>query len=287
MENPDDLEIRRPDDVEIRKTASPPNPLPPPPPDLKLWFIAAVFVVLGTVAFFFFKRQEAELPPPRTATAPAAVAPADRPLGTEAAPIVVPPLDETDALVRKLVGELSSHPRVAAWLATNGLLRNFVVAVENISIGRTPARQLRALRPTGPFRVVERGESLRIDPASYERYTPLAGAIQSIDAGGAARLYTTFKPRLEEAYRELGHEESFDRALEDAIVALLAVPALEGDASVAPKGALYAYDDPRLERLTAAQKQLARMGTRNVRIIQAKLREVAIELGIRTDRLPG
>ena len=286
MEDRDDFEIRRPDEVEIRKTASPPDPLPPPRSDLKLWFIAALFVVLGTVAFFFLKRQQAELPPPRTATTPAAVAPTDRPLGTEAAPIVVPPLDETDALVRKLVGELSSHPRVAAWLATNGLLRNVVVVVENISIGRTPARQLRVLRPTGPFRVVERGESLRIDPASYERYTPIAGAIQSIDAGGAARLYTTFKPRLEEAYRELGHEESFDRAFEDAIVALLAVPVLD-DASVAPQGALYAYDDPRVERLTAAQKQLVRMGPRNVRIIQAKLREVAIELGMRTDRLPG
>ena len=113
------------------------------------------------------------MPPPREATATAAVAPTDRPLGADVEPIVLPPLDETDALVRRLLGELSSHPSVAAWLATNGLLRNFVVVVENVSIGRTPARLLRALRPAGPFRVAERGEELIIDPGSYERYAPM------------------------------------------------------------------------------------------------------------------
>ena len=287
IRNADDVEIRRPGDVAIRKTPSPPDPLPPPERSLKLWFIAAALVVLATVAFFFLKREQDQLPPPRTAAAPAEVAPTDRPLGAQAEPIVLPPLDETDALVRKLVGELSSHPRVAAWLAGNDLLRNVAVVVENISVGRTPVRNLRALRPTGPFRVVERGEDLLIDSASYDRYTPIAGAVQSVDASGAARLYTTLKPRLEEAYRELGHEESFDRALERAIVALLQVPVPPAGATVRPKGALYAYEDARFERLTAAQKQLARMGPRNVQIIQAKLRELAIELGMRTDRLPG
>src|SRR5687767_11961943 len=35
--------------------------------------------------------------------------------------IHVPPLDQTDPVVRRLVGMLSAHPRVAAWLATDGL----------------------------------------------------------------------------------------------------------------------------------------------------------------------
>jgi hypothetical protein len=42
----------------------------------------------------------------------------------------------------------------------------------------------------------------------------------------------------------------------------------------------YKYDDPKLEALTLAQKQLLRMGPRNVRLIQAKLREMAPYLGI-------
>lgn len=277
-----------PADYELQKTHPPPGPPPPPDQRLLLWFLtAAMLVALGAAAFFFMRYEQ---PQPRSLvpSPPGAgpVAPSDVSLGVDVPPIELPPLDDTDPLVRQLARALSSHPRVAAWLTTDSLIRNFVVAVENISTGRTPAMHVRALRPTGQFRVAERGEGLIIDPASYERYAPIAAAVQSIDGQGAARLYTTLKPRLEDAYRELGHQESFDRALERAIVALLQVPVLEGNVAMVSKGALYRYEEPQIERLTAAQKQLARMGPRNVRIIQVKLRELGLELGMRAERLP-
>lgn len=121
--------------------------------------------------------------------------------------------------------------------------------------------------------------------ASYDRYNRIADAANSIDPAGAARLYFLLKPRIEEAYRELGSDGSFDRVLERAIVALLRAPVLEGNVRVEPHGAMYRFDDPAVERLTAAQKQLVRMGPRNVRLIQGKLRNVALELGIPPDRL--
>ena len=49
---------------------------------------------------------------------------------------------------------------------------------------------------------------------------------------------------------------------------------------------MYAYDDERLESLTRAQKQLLRMGPRNVRIIKEKLRAIALALGIPSRELP-
>src|ERR671935_754932 len=59
---------------------------------------------------------------------------AARPLPVEPpAAIVLPPLDETDSIVRQLVTELSSHPKVIAWLATDGLIRNFAVVIQNIA----------------------------------------------------------------------------------------------------------------------------------------------------------
>ena len=69
---------------------------------------------------------------------------------------------------------------------------------------------------------------------------------------------------------------SFDRTLERAIVALLDTPAVDASARLKPKGIGYAYTDERLESLTAAQKQLLRMGPRNVRIIKARLRDIAL-----------
>src|SRR5690606_33100927 len=134
-------------------------------------------------------------------------------------------------------------PLVAAWLTTDGLIRNFTVVVENIAAGRTPSGRLRVLKPAAPFAVVEaRGGEVVIDPRSYERYNGIAAAVSSIDAAGAARLYSTLKPRLEEAYRELGGTNSFDSVLETALVRLLETPAVAGEIALVPDGGVYNYN---------------------------------------------
>ena len=157
----------------------------------------------------------------------------------------------------------------------------------NIADGPTPAKHLRVLRPQSTFRTVERNGISYVDPRSYDRYAPIADAIASVDPAAAAKLYATLKPRIEEANRELGSpDQSFDRTLERAIVALLNTPAVDGPVQLPPKGIGYAYADERLESLTAAQKQLLRMGPRNVGIIKAKLRAIALALGIPPTQLP-
>jgi len=198
----------------------------------------------------------------------------------------LPPLNDSDAFAKKSAGGVSAHPRVAAWLATDNVIRNFVVAVDNIASGGTPAARMRALRPAGGFQVRETRGGLFIDPRSFERYGPIADAVDSVDPQTSASLCGTLKPRLVEAYGELGRDGSFDIALERAIVALLRTPAAGPDTRLVPKGGSYAFEDETLETLTPAQKQLARMGPRNVRLIQDKLRQVALAIGIPAERLP-
>ena len=271
MDELSDYELEKSDEESIRPESAQPRRT------RLAWIVAGALVAAGVPAYFWY---------PRTPEAPASTVPtvAYRPLPQAAnagAPIDVPPLDESDELVRRLVSALSSHPRIAAWLATDDLIRNFTVTVENIASGVTPARHLRVLRPAGPFRVVENeGEVLHIDPRSYQRYNGVADAVASIDAAGAATLYSTLEPRIEEAYRELGHDDGFDAALQRAIAALVSTPVADGNVPVVYKGALNAFGNPRLEELTAAQKQLLRMGPRNARLIQEKLREIAAALGI-------
>ena len=125
-----------------------------------------------------------------------------------------------------------------------------------------------------------------MDPRSYERYAPIAAAVDSVDAQAAARLCATLKPRLDEAYGELGREGSFDGALERAIVAMIQTPALDANVRLVPQGASYGFENGALENLTPAQKHLARMGARNVRVIQDKLRQLALAIGIPPERLP-
>ena len=283
------------DEFDIDQTPTPPTP-PPAVRQERRWvlpLLIAVVVLLaaGAAVWFFFSRPRPEqaattapAPKPAAVAAPAGVQPLCASSSDAAS---LPPLNESDAFAKKSAAGLSAHPRVAAWLATNNVIRNFVVAVDNIGSGATPAARLATLRPAGTFRVRESRGELFIDPRSFERYGPLADAVDSVDPQTAATLCGTLKPRLVEAYAELGRDGTFDAALERAIVALLHTPVAGPDTRLVPRGASYAFEDEALEKLTPAQKQLARMGPRNARIIQDKLRQIAIAIGIPSDRLPG
>ena len=277
MADPNDYELLKTDvELDADRTPAP-----------RLWVAAVIGVVIAAlVAYFIYGRQPA--PAPAAVGKPAETEVAVQPLGRDAERITVPPLDESDALVRELVRKITSHPSALAWLATNGLIRNFTVVVGNVADGATPAKQLRVLRPGSAFAIVERNGQRFIDPRSYQRYDAIADAVASIDPPGASRLYATLKPRIGEAYAQLGQPaDSFDSALERAIVALLQTPVVDGPVRVESKGGTgYRYADPNLEGLTAAQRQLLRTGPRNVRKIQAALRQLAIALGIPPGRLP-
>jgi len=67
---------------------------------------------------------------------------------------------------------------------------------------------------------------------------------------------------------------------------LLRTPVVEGDVQVQPLKMNYALANPALEGLPRAQRQLLRMGPRNVRIVKAKIRAVAGYLGIPDSALP-
>jgi len=256
-------------------------------PSTGVWVGAALLAVAaGAAIYLAFGWRPAQAPPAATAARPAAAETLPALGGTPDA-VAVPPLDASDTVVRSLVQALSDSPAVMAWLPTKGLIRNFTVVVNNVADGATPAKQLKNLQPSSTFRVVERDGGTYVDPRSYERYNVIADAVASIDPASAAKLYATLKPRIEEAHRDLvGQNGSFDRTLARAIASLLETPIVDNPPRLRPKGIGYAYADERLEELTAAQRQLLRMGPRNVRVIKARLREMALALGIPPAQLP-
>jgi len=241
--------------------------------------IVVALIALGVIGYLTFGRRAAPTAAPRQAAAPAPTLPK---AADDVERIDLPPLDASDALVRQRIGLLSSNRLVSAWLATNGLVRNFTVVVENISHGVNPSRHLRVLKPAGQFRVMTREANVVIDPRTYDRFTPIADVAASIDAAGAGRLYRSFKPLLQMAYDELGNQESIDRAVERVVGGMLEVPAVDGDVRVeqSGEGIGYEYADARLDALNGAQKQLLRMGPRNIRVIQQQLRGFASAAGI-------
>jgi hypothetical protein len=253
-----------------------------------LWAGVGIALVLTGVGYMVMSRRDATSDRVRvTDVAPVPDdAPPAKPLGEGAAELDLPPLDQTDPIVRELVRGISSHPTIVTWLTSDNLLRSFVAATNNVAASRSPVAQVRHLTPSGPFSTVQRGGETVIDSRSYQRYDRIGDAVHALDAAAVARLYGSLKPRINQAHEELGTGQTFDEMLERAIIVLLQTPVVEGPVRVHVKSVAYEYSDERLEGLAPAQKHLVRMGPRNTRLIQAKLREIATALGVDEQRLP-
>jgi hypothetical protein len=278
------------DEFELSRTGAPEEPGPPPPEpppsrDLRLGAVAATAVgvlAAAAVGYLALRRSMNPAPTPMPAPRPAVTAttlPSPSPTA-----IALPPLDESDALVRELAGRLSLARPLAAGLLRQGLIRIATAAVANVAEGDSPAPHLSFLAPRGGFAVATRRGRLVVDPRSYARYDAAANAVAAVDAAALADLYRQLGPLFEVAYRELGAPEgTFSRALARAIDALVRTPVADGDVEVEALGhgiEVYRFVDPRLEGLPPSPKHLLRMGPDNARKVQAKLRELAQALGL-------
>ena len=106
--------------------------------------VALLLVALAAAAYFgygYYRR--AAQPVAETKAGPKIP---DRSLGGAGESIELPPLNETDAVVRELVKKVSSHPSIAAWLATDDLIRHFTIGVADVAT--IPAGLQRASRRT-------------------------------------------------------------------------------------------------------------------------------------------
>ena len=84
---------------------------------------------------------------------------------------------------------------------------------------------------------------------------------------------------LQEAYDELGYpNKKFDDVVFQAIGRLLETPVINEPIRLVRPVVMYEFENKKLESLSAAQKQLIRMGPGNTRRLQVKLSEIALEL---------
>lgn len=249
-----------PDEQPLERTPSPGFGSPPPgdgPPLMPIAIGGAVIVVLLGAGAWWMSRK-----PDATNASPQAVTATEAPITAPAPPVALPPLDEMDAFLRPLLSALSNRPELARWLATDDLVRQLAAAIDQASQGDNPAGGFKELAPPSGLAVARRNNRRIIDPNSYKRYDGLVTTVTSLDASAVARIYKTIRPRLNEAYQNMGHPGGdVDVAVQQAIDILLKTPLVKGPvALVEGAGARWAYEDPSLESLTSTQKQLVRMG---------------------------
>lgn len=186
----------------------------------------------------------------------------------------IPSLNESDTVLRREAERLSALPTFQQWIAPEDLIRRFVVIVENLAVGNSPTQELEFMAPDEEFSAtVNKDGKWVTNPKSFERYDLMTNVFDSLHVPTCMHLFQRWRPLFQEAYAELGYPaEGFQNALVTAIDELLATPAPETPPTLVRRTGRYAYEDPLLEGLNPARRQLLRMGSANTILVQAKLR---------------
>ena len=246
---------------------------------------AGILLIVGGIGYYLMRGDSTE--PAAVVDTPQAVvetpaAPPTSVVDTAPPParsVPLPPLDESDPEVLGGLTELLGQNAVMRHLVPERLVRNIVVTIDNV-----PRRQMalnqRPLQPTpGDFITSGEENAIVIAPANYARYEPFVGLVSKLDAKTLVSFYRGLEPLFQQAYEDLGHPgASFNTRLNEVIEHLLQTPTPRGQVALVQPGVLYKYADERLEKLSAGQKLMLRMGVDNATVIKGKLREIQAEL---------
>jgi hypothetical protein len=216
--------------------------------------------------------------------APAVNTPAPPPAVVDEAPspartLPLPPLDESDPEVLGGLTEILGQQAVAKHFVPERLVRNIVVTIDNAPRQQMAINQRPILPTPGDFVTSGEENAIVLAPENFARYEPLVALVSNVDAKTLVSFYRGLEPLFQEAYEDLGHPNaSFTARLNEVIEHLLQTPTPRGEIALVQPSVLYKYADDRLEKLSAGQKLMIRMGVDNATVIKGKLREIQAEL---------
>jgi hypothetical protein len=252
------------DDLPLERTAQPARSSAPTKTSSPTrWILVAAFavIVVSGLALWWMSRTQPRTAIPAPTHATEVAVGSSRP---KRQPLTLPPLDGSDVFLRELVGTLARHPLVARLLATSGIARNSVLAVEQIGDGRTPAVPLKMFRPNDRLAILGDGSTGRVDSRTYGRWDAATASLVSINPADAAQLYVNVKPLFDEAYRDLGHPNGdFDASIIRAIQMLRDTPTVSADPELLRRPGYYEHTDPNLRAIPPVQKQFLLIGSEN------------------------
>jgi hypothetical protein len=252
------------------------------------WIVAAVIVGGGAGAFYYYWTHP-DAPPAvaEQATEPEAVPP-ESPDGvirhpippqetdTSGHPQPLPQLNLSDQPVARALGEMFGESSVARYLIPDRVVRRIVITVDNLpreklAVQMRPVKSLEGgVTVTGD---PDAGGPVTLNAENYARYKPMIDLVEAANVEQLSSLYFRLYPLFQQAYEELGYPgKYFNDRLVEAIDHLLETPEIAGDIQLVRPKVFYEYADPELERRSAGQKLLIRMGPENAGVVKEKLK---------------
>jgi hypothetical protein len=245
---------------------------------------AGVVLIVGGAGLYFLRGTDTPTLEPVVSKPPPTEEVAEQPAAPVSAlppgrSLPLPKLDESDAEVVGGLTELLGQDAVMQFVVPERLIRNVVVTIDNAPRQQMAPNQ-RPIKAT-PSALMTAGadETLTLSPDNYARYAPFIAVVRRLDTKTLVSLYRGLQPLFQQAYEELGHPNSvFHTRLLEVIRHLLATPDAPLEIKLVQPSVQYKYADERLEKLSAGQKLLIRMGRDNATVVKAKLRELEAAL---------
>lgn len=213
----------------------------------------------------------AEMDTQEAASTDTATEPTQAPEAPSTPAVVLPPLDDSDAAFVSLAQRLS--PKFVAWLLPDHQVRKWVTFVHNIADSKVPAQDRPIHYPIGDFKVDDVFDSFEVEQyfsqRNYQRADALIQALTHIPAQKLVASYQQWSDLFEEAFADLGLEQSFHERLIIALDNIVAVDPLEQPLIALTQPAVhYKYRDAQLENSDALTKLMWRIGPENMHQLQ-------------------
>jgi hypothetical protein len=255
--------------------------------------VVAVVVIASVAAgWYWLSRPEVapEVTPVSSLPRPTEEA-AQVPKGQTSTPLPAPDKELVQASgIHEALVALFGSEAVLRFLATTDFPRRAVATLDSLGRDHAPVAAWPVLPAPGRFLVDHAGGSQFISEGNSLRYEPFVAFVAAVDAARAVELYRRMYPLLDQAYRGLGFGgRSLNDRVFEVIDLLLATPEpskplevsltqVKGPIPSANPWTRYEYADDNLQRLTAGQKILLRVGPENRKHLKEKLQELRAEL---------
>lgn len=255
----------------------------------KTMWLVVILVIGGIAAGFYFWQLKKDETPPVTESAPPAAPPEPQikhPIReTPASDEPLPALEDSDDVLLGALTGFFGKKAVQEFFEVKELARRFVVTVDNLPRQKVPLRY-RLFKPVaGKFLVTGAGDDYLSKPDNQRRYNAYVLLTGAVDIKKLVAVYTRFYPLFQEEYVNLGYPQGyFNDRLVEAIDDMLAAPEISGPIKLVRPKVLYLFADPALEKLSAGQKIMIRMGVENTVRVKARLREFRKELIVKAPK---
>ena len=199
----------------------------------------------------------------------------------QAAPVAaapnLPSLNSSDSFVMSQITALANGAQIVRYLASDQIIRKFVVFVENISRGGFPQTGLpyKPMQTDMPVRNID-DNLFVMDASAHARFDQVIGTFMAVDTDTALTLYRLLSPLFQQAFAEIGfRNENFDDTLRKAINVVINSEDVAGPYQLVKPSVMYLYADSSIENLQEVHKQLIRIGPENSTKLKSKLIDFA------------